>query len=261
MFPFLGAALAVVLAGCAHFPPQVETPGEYVILYSDLSLEKARRIQEEADRTVRNVCRFLGLNTPSKRTRVFLFGSRRLLRRYMEKESPHHVDVGAACFVTDDGCVVAVAQRWRTAETLRYLRHELTHCVVTAYYDKLPPWINEGLAQFFELGPPYDRAHPALLRTLDGQLRDKREEFLSRLVALPEGVQLKLPEYAQAWGLTHLLLTDSRYGVVWVKDYMAAVNSGADSLEQFRKSFGRTPDEMASSLREHLDKNGICPRL
>ena len=254
LFPFLGAALAVVLAGCAHFPPQNITPGEHVILCSDLSTESAQEVQQEADRTVRGVSEFFGLNPPTKRTRILLFGSGRLLRRYLEQESPHLAGhaVAGACFVTEEASIVAVSERWRTAETLRYLRHELTHSVLAAHYAHLPPWIDEGLALFFELGPPYGRPHPARLKALRRQLGGNKEELLSRLVALPEGVHLNSLQYAQAWGLTHFLLTDARYGVGPVKEYLAAVNSGADAREQFPRSFGRSPAEMEPSWREHV---------
>ena len=199
-----------------------------------------------------DVSELLGLDLPPRPAEVLMFDSRRSLRRYIEKESPYHADAAAVCFVTEGAYVVAISRSWRTTETLRYLRHELAHYVLAAHYHKLPPWINEGLAQFFELRGPYGRPHPRHLKTVTRQLRRSEGDILSRLVALPEGVRFDFQDYAQAWGLTHFFLLDPRYGAVAVKDYLAAINSGADAQEQFRKSFGRSPDEMESSWREHL---------
>ncbi len=252
VFAVLLWVLAIQLAGCAQYPTRAPTAGNHVTLYADLSPALATRIQEEADRSVAGIAAFLNLDPPERPAKVLLFGSRRALRRYLEKESPHQAGAAAACFVTREAHVIVLCRSWRTSETLRYLRHELAHYVLTAHFYRVPPWINEGLAQFFELGPPYGRPHPPCLKRLAGQLRGGEGQILSWVVALPEGVRFGEREYAQAWGLTHFLLTQSRYGVTAVRLYLEAVNSGADPVEQFGKIFGRSPHEMESSWREHV---------
>jgi len=222
--------------------------GEHVVLHGDLSPSQAEAIQREADGTVRGVSRFLGLAAPDARITILLFGSKRSLKRHLSREAPHLADAAGACFVRGEELVVAVARRWRRGETFRYLRHELVHCVLAAHYDRLPPWINEGLAQFFERGRPYGEGGKGRPGELARRMRDGEATGFSRMVALPEGAQLSSLERAAAQALVRVLLTDKRYGAEAVRDYMTGVNGGADAREQFRKSFGMTIDEVERGL-------------
>ena len=147
-----------------------------------------------------------------------------------------------------------LSRHWRWAETMRTLRHELTHYLLAAHFEKMPPWLNEGLAKFFELGPPYGSAHPGCLRTLANTLRRDNSDILRRIVALPEGVHLSKEQYAQAWALVHFLASDPRWGMGALKQYLKAVDSGVDQVAQFEKSFGRRPEAAHSSWRRHLLK-------
>ena len=65
-------------------------------------------------------------------------------------------DAAAACYEAPEGIlVVALSRCRRRDETVRLLRHELSHYVIASCFVEIPPWIDEGLAQFFETGPPY----------------------------------------------------------------------------------------------------------
>jgi len=222
------------------------------VLVARLSPERTAFLLDEADRHVEEVAAFLGLEPPRRPARVMLFDSRASLTRYLRAESPNQAGSAAACFISDDQVLVALARHARQAETLRTMRHELVHYLLAAHFRRLPPWLNEGLAKFFELGPSYGRPHPGCLRTLDRMNGGERPGSLRRLVALPEGVHLGKRRYAEAWALVHLLVMDPRWGVPALMDYLAAVDSGADQVGQFKASFGCPPEELAPALQEHL---------
>ena len=210
-------------------------------------------MQREADRTVEEICAFLGLTPPARRAEVLLFHSRWALQRHLAEACPEMTGAGAACFEQDPGLfVIALAERWRETETLRYLRHELTHYVVASYFDDVPPWLGEGLAQFFELGPAYGRMHPDCLKSLKRQLRRDRGEILTPLVLIPVGAPLTRKQYAQAWGLTYYLLKSDPDGVSRVRTYLEEVRADRDAVEQFRETFGRSPEEIEPTWRERL---------
>ena len=57
--------------------------------------------------------------------------------------------------------------------------------------------------------------------------------------------------YAQAWALTHWLLTDS-VRVRNLSTYVAAVNSGQDPVEAWQAIFAMTPDQLAAQLRTYV---------
>jgi len=241
------------LASCAQTAFTTATRGRHVILHSSLRHEKAGAVQQEADLTVEGICAYLGLTSPPMRVEIMLFDSEWARRRYLADVCPGMSGAGAACFETETGnFVVALSRRWRAAETMRYLRHEVTHFVLASQYEELPPWVDEGLATFFEHGAPYDRPHSMYLRSLKRQLRADSEVTLTQLVAVPAGERLEPEQYAQAWGLTHFLLTDFIAGPSLIRRYLEEVRADRDAIAQFRENFGCSPEEVAPSLREHL---------
>ena len=245
-------AVALLHAGCTTHLPKNVTPGTHVVLYSNLSPEKAVALQQEADRTVEDIAEFLRLDAPPARARVILFRSAWSRWRYLARECPEQSDAAAACFETPNGYTVALSERLSMSKTLRYLRHELSHYVVAAHFHDVPPWIDEGLAQFFEPGPPYGQPHPARLKSLARQVRRKRQGTLRRLIAVPPGTRLTLKQYAQAWGLAYLLVTEADKGPVLVKHYLEQVSADEDPQEQFGNCFGQFPDEMEPAWREYI---------
>ena len=241
-----------ILAGCAGIPPH-ETPGAHVVLHSNLSPEHAAEIQEDADRTVKGIAGFLDLELPPTRAKVLLFryGWSRWL--YLSRECPKHSSAAAACFEKPGrGYVIALSDRWTRAETLRHLRHELAHFVIASHFYDIPPWLDEGLAQFFELGPPYGEVHPDCLKSVARQVARGRKRRLTRLVAVPVGEGLTRSEYALAWGLTWFLMTDGRFGPGRVRRYLGEVRSDQDPESQFQRHFGLAPGKMEPVWRQAI---------
>ncbi|MBM4080571.1 MAG: hypothetical protein FJ278_12790 [Planctomycetes bacterium] len=241
-----------VTGGCAEPMLTTLTPGRHVTLFSRLSPDKATPVQLEADRTVREISEFLGLATPEGQAQVMLFNSARAFRAFVERECPQQSGAGAACFQRGDTFVVALHDHWSSSETLKFLRHELSHYVIASHFYDIPPWIDEGLAQFFEMGTPYGRAHPACLGPLAAQLRRERQGVLSHLVAARPGTRLSREEYDQAWGLTHFLLKRPGAGPASVRRYLEQARSDKDALDLFRAVFGQGPSDMESAWRAHV---------
>jgi hypothetical protein len=83
------------------------------------------------------------------------------------------------------------------------LRHELTHAMLHSVLKDVPLWLDEGLAEYFELPPEakgVNRAHIEVMR---------REGFapdLARLEQLSEVQQMNPAEYREAWSWVHLML-------------------------------------------------------
>jgi hypothetical protein len=83
------------------------------------------------------------------------------------------------------------------------LRHELTHALLHSVLREVPLWLDEGLAEYYEL-PAENRGvnatHVAHLR--QGGFTPN----LARLESLKEVGQMGPPEYREAWAWVHLLL-------------------------------------------------------
>jgi hypothetical protein len=88
------------------------------------------------------------------------------------------------------------------------LRHELTHALLNSVLKNIPIWLDEGLAEYFEV--PAERqgvnaSHLEMLRRPpDGPLKFD----LLRLEAIgsSEVEKMNRPEYREAWAWVHLML-------------------------------------------------------
>ena len=69
---------------------------------------------------------------------------------------------------------------------------------------------------------------------------------------IPVGAPLTRKQYAQAWGLTYYLLKSDPDGVSRVRTYLEEVRADRDAVEQFRETFGRSPEEIEPTWRERL---------
>src|SRR5262249_19582241 len=79
---------------------------------------------------------------------------------------------------------------------------ELTHALLHAVLKEVPLWLDEGLAEFFEVPPGWNGVNLQHLEQLRGQNRFD----LDRLEQLTDVRQMNPAEYREAWAWTHLML-------------------------------------------------------
>src|SRR5437660_5823070 len=78
------------------------------------------------------------------------------------------------------------------------LRHELTHALLHSVLRDVPLWLDEGLAEYFELPPDKGGVNPQHL----DHLRRTPKPFqpnLARLEGLSQVQQMTPAEYREAW--------------------------------------------------------------
>jgi hypothetical protein len=83
------------------------------------------------------------------------------------------------------------------------LRHELTHGLLHSVLKDVPLWLDEGLAEFFELPPERAGINPS---HLDHLRRGPFQPDLVRLEQLSQVQHMERAEYREAWAWTHLML-------------------------------------------------------
>ena len=88
------------------------------------------------------------------------------------------------------------------------LRHEVTHGYLHSVAPSLPLWIDEGLAEYFEVGPETDGLHQAHVQLLLSQFdQDQWTPSLGRMEGLYDPTTMTQIDYAEAWLWTHFLLS------------------------------------------------------
>jgi hypothetical protein len=87
------------------------------------------------------------------------------------------------------------------------LRHELTHGLLHSVINDVPLWLDEGLAEYFELPPEQQGINPAHVRMLRRDLESGAYRLgLTRLEGLDKVAQMNPAEYREAWAWVHLML-------------------------------------------------------
>jgi TPR repeat protein len=124
--------------------------------------------------------------------------------------------------------------------------HEYVHLVLGLNFDSIPPWLNEGLAEFWgntiiEGERVYEGRHvPYHLQTL----RRRTPLSLAALMAVKEGSPEYVEEnratifYAESWALVHYLVlgSDDRQGQI--NRLAALLQAGRPAAEAAREAFG-----------------------
>jgi hypothetical protein len=214
LVPFwcLMATLPVVAVGCVT--PWMETspplPEQHIqvrkqlVIHSDFRLPQRHRLIDELARQREEVASTLGLPRSDELIHVYLFGDERKFHAHLERIYPG-LDPRRAIFVKTDWQLVVLAH-WgdRIAEDLR---HEVAHAYLHGVLPAIPLWLDEGLAEFFEV-PREDRGLNVPHITLLWERLQVAgwKPRLERLESIGELADLRQIDYAESWLWMHFLL-------------------------------------------------------
>ena len=215
-------ALAALLAGCASTPlldgagsllathregkKAAPTPSKYdhLVLHADFELPASHRMIQELVAERELIGERLDLPAGSQPIHLYLFADEADYRRHVAERFPDFADRRAMFVESDDRLSVYAHWGERVAEDLR---HETAHGYLHAAVADLPLWLDEGLAEYFEV--PRDRRgvnspHVDLLR---GQLAagDWKPD-IKRLESLASAETMTNLDYAESWLWVHWLL-------------------------------------------------------
>jgi hypothetical protein len=250
--PPVTAALAPWV-GDRDLPSRTELAVGQLVIHADFPVAGQHRLVRELDGLRSEVSQALGLPISDEPVHLYLFESPRRYDEFVAQRFPAFPARRAFFVETDTTLAVFAAWQDRIAEDLR---HETTHGYVHAVAPTVPLWLDEGIAEFFEL-PRADggvhRAHVAHLagRLLEGTWRPD----LVRLEALTSAGELTQDHYAEAWCWVHWLLCTTPERRSLVQDFLADVRRDGTTAPlsvRLRHAPG-TPADLPAELQRHLD--------
>lgn len=206
---FLLAVLSICgcagpLAGRLALPEQNTLVRDQLVIHSDFELAAHHRLIEELTVQRADLCRRLSLPHSDEPIDVYLFESPERFDGFMRLHYPEFPD-RRAFFVETDARLAVYAQ-WgdHMAEDLR---HEVAHAYMHSVVPDVPLWLDEGLAEYYEIS----RGQRGLNRThLDRLLvrleREHWEPNLRRLEEFSSTHEMNQDEYGEAWAWTHFLM-------------------------------------------------------
>ena len=148
------AVVAVAAVGChvlhsaGTLPERNTVVMQQLVLYTDFRLPRQHRLLEELVALRADVSTRLNLPTSDEPIHVFLFETPEEFRGFMGRNYPTLPSRRAFFVETDTRLAVYAFWGDRIAEDLR---HEVSHGYMHAVVANLPLWLDEGLAEYFEV--------------------------------------------------------------------------------------------------------------
>lgn len=249
----LSFALAVCfLVGCQSMvltsqptPFAHEMQREQIVMHSDFSLIKHERLLDELCAQRDLLADKLGLPNSEMPIHVYLFADEASYYDFLDLRFPGFPHRRAIFVETSVELAVYGYLGDHIAEDLR---HEVTHGYLHAALPHLPLWLDEGLAEYFEVGPYQKGLNSAHLTYLKNQ--HNFQPNMPRLEQLASGAEMTQRDYAESWAWVHFLLESDVDKAHLLTDYLADLQQGESSMLSTQLQKRLAGPELA--LLEHL---------
>ncbi len=197
------------------------------------------------------------------RTTVYIFDDERDFRPYKPLYQGKPMDIAGVFRGFPDEVVIAMAASGELDRVIPTIYHEFIHLLMHARGYRLPPWLNEGIAEFYETmefsgDEVLVGKHNPLHIT---QLTRGRMMPLAKLFAVTHGS----PDYnessrmgmfyAQSWAFVHYCLTADRKGRKrgeGFNELLAYLQLGYSAEESVQRAFGMSAAELEADLGAYV---------
>lgn len=212
----IALGLALFLVGCAH-GPALQPPerggaswrslgSQHIELITDEPSETARGALDEFEAAVQRLSEVVGLGTPSQRLRIVLFARDESFHEIVphltiDGEFRHGMHDHVPTMVTYTGGSIV--------ELLHTVQHELVHWLVNHALPRIPTWLHEGLASYYQTAERDVDTGELTLGASAAQLPVTSWPPVKELIAAdPDnfyGPAIRA-NYSASWGLVYTLL-------------------------------------------------------
>lgn len=197
--------------GCAMqkgrntLPTKQQLVVDQLVVHSDFHLPENHRLIKELTSRRDEISGILDIPTSDESIHVFLFDDEAHFQGFMERAHPEFPGRRAFFVKSDNSLNVYAYWGPRIGDDLR---HEVTHGYLHSVVPNLPIWLDEGLAEYFEIKRGKQGLNGAHIYSLSNRLRRSDwQPDLARLETLREATELDQMDYAESWLWIHFLLS------------------------------------------------------
>lgn len=191
--------------GHSTLPTKQQLVVDQLVVHSDFHLPKNHRLIRELTSRRNEIATMLDIPTSDESIHVFLFDDEIHFQAFMERAHPEFPGRRAFFVKSDNSLNVYAYWGPRVGDDLR---HEVTHGYLHSVIPNLPIWLDEGLAEYFEIKRGKHGINSPHIYSLSNNMRrsDWRPN-LARLEALRNPLELDQLDYAESWLWVHFLLS------------------------------------------------------
>ena len=239
-------------------PSRTQVEAGQLVIHADFPIAGQHRLVRELDALRVDVSQTLGLPISDEPVHLYLFETPERYDAFAAKRFPGFPARRAFFVETDTTLSVFAAWQDRVAEDLR---HETTHGYVHAVVPTIPLWLDEGVAEYFELPRAEAGVHRAHVAHLAGRLIEGTwRPDMEKLEQMTSAASLSQDHYAEAWCWVHWMLRTTPERRSLLQDYIAEVRrdgATAPLSARLRHAPG-TPADLAAALTAHVES--LSPR-
>ncbi len=173
------------------------------VVWAEFPLDGYRRLLGQLAGLQNDLQEYLGVPRASEAIEVYLFRDKQSYSRFI-KANLRNVPYRRALYIKRQGPGQVFAYRSRQIAT--DLRHESTHALLHAVQPMVPLWLDEGLAEFFEVAPEKRAFENPHLGSLRWNLLLGNATKLESLEKTRSIGDLSQADYRHAWAWTHFML-------------------------------------------------------
>jgi hypothetical protein len=250
----LAVVAAVVLwAWCGELSAQTARwPAEKLVgnfhCHADFPFGRDELLLAQLADLSRDISDILGLPPSSEPVHLFLFHDRETYQAYLRQHFPR-APTRRALFIKSKGPGMVFAFKGDEFEI--DVRHESTHAVLHSVVQDLPLWLDEGLAEYFEVQRserPSNNPHLAELRKV---MRGGHLPRVEALEAITEFADLGRDEYRDSFAWVHFMLHGPRPAHEELVNFLADRRAGRDTEPLSSRLRRRIPD-LERRFVEHI---------
>ena len=241
--------------GCAGVPKvQLTLPNRHVIvreqlvIHADFPVAARHRLFEELTARRADLSRLLGLPVSDESIHVYLFDDSERFAGFMRLYHPEFPRRRAYFVETDTR--LAVYAQWGDFVG-EDLRHEVTHGYLHSVLPNVPLWLDEGLAEYFELPRGSNGLHRPHLDMLLRWIQAGWRPDPRRLQRLDSTAEMRLEDYAESWGWVHFLLNTRPEYKDLFSGYLADLRHEG-STEPLLPRLQRVLDDPSREMTQHI---------
>ena len=236
-------ATGLILSGChatpattysTELPSQHSVNSKHFVIHSNAKLDADNVLVQELEDLRDRV--FTTLRLPAQRdpVNVYLFSDEASYRYYMNT-TWQNLPPRRAYFVGTTRELAVYS--FLGSKVQEDLRHEFTHGLLHATLKSVPLWLDEGLAEYFEVDVNVPEAvHAEHVREWEIALQENWSPNLFRLEMLTDFRDMTQRDYAESWGWVHYMLETSDETANVLLQYLASLETS------------KTPPKMLTSL-------------
>lgn len=187
----------------AHRLPHHQLCG-VVVCQSDAPLAKMQNIVEQIATLQHDLKRYLAIPEANEKIELCIFSSEKSYLDFLEKEFPDAPMDRRALYVKKKGPGIVLVQKTENFEI--DLRHEMTHAILHASIPRVPIWLDEGLAKYFEPLPEERAFENPYLSRIRWNTSFTLVPSLERLEKLRDIGDMDVREYRESWAWVHFMI-------------------------------------------------------